>query len=386
MTARPAVLHVLSDWKWTGPAEPVVNLCRALIHRGFPVHFACAPAPHGCDAVLARKATERLIEPILDCSFDKRVNFLANRRDIRVLAERMDRDEISIVHVHASHDHYIASRAARRARCRPLVVRTNHTGSPYPSTFVSRWIIRGHTHAWAAYSASCLEADCRAYGIPLDRGVVLEGAVDLDRFHPGLDGAAMRSRLGFEPGHIVIGVAARIQAHRRYDLILDAFRLAAAADPSIRGLILGRGTRQAELVDKPLLQPSLAGRVVHPGFIEDGYEQAVAAMDAAVCLVPGADGSCRAVREAMAVGRPIIVSRRGVLPWLASGGRCGLEVDESDSSIAEAMLRLAREPELRASLGRAAAERARRDFTLERQASLVAGLYMRLAQDSGLRP
>ena len=385
MTARPAILHVLSDWKWTGPAEPIVNLCRALIHRGFPVHFACAPAPHGQEAVLARKAAERLVEPILDCSFDKRVNFLANRRDIRVLAERMDRDEIAIVHAHASHDHYIASRAARRARCRPLVVRTNHTGSPYPSTFVSRWIIRGHTQAWAAYSASCLEADSRAYGIPLERGVVLEGAVDLERFHPGVEGAAMRARFGFEPGHVVIGAASRIQRQRRYDLILDAFRLAAAAEPAIRGLILGRGTRQGELVDEPIRQPSLAGRVVHPGFVEDGYEQALAAMDVLVCLAPGSDGSCRAVREAMALGRPVIVSRRGVLPWLANGGRCGLEVDETPSAIAEAMLRLAREPELRASLGRAAADRARRDFTLDRQAGLVSALYMRLVQDPDLR-
>ena len=26
----PRILHILSDWKWTGPAEPTLNLCAAL--------------------------------------------------------------------------------------------------------------------------------------------------------------------------------------------------------------------------------------------------------------------------------------------------------------------------------------------------------------------
>ena len=31
------ILHLFSDWKWTGPAEPVLNLCKELEKRGHDV-------------------------------------------------------------------------------------------------------------------------------------------------------------------------------------------------------------------------------------------------------------------------------------------------------------------------------------------------------------
>ena len=36
---RPRILHLFSDWKWTGPAEPTVNLCRHLRRHGYVVDF-----------------------------------------------------------------------------------------------------------------------------------------------------------------------------------------------------------------------------------------------------------------------------------------------------------------------------------------------------------
>ena len=35
----------LSDWKWTGPAEPVVSLCEALAALGVDVVLAFRKAP-----------------------------------------------------------------------------------------------------------------------------------------------------------------------------------------------------------------------------------------------------------------------------------------------------------------------------------------------------
>ena len=34
------VLHLFSDWKWTGPAEPTVSLCAALTDAGIDVTMA----------------------------------------------------------------------------------------------------------------------------------------------------------------------------------------------------------------------------------------------------------------------------------------------------------------------------------------------------------
>jgi hypothetical protein len=39
------VLNLFSDWKWTGPAEPVLSLCEALGHEGVDVILAYRKTP-----------------------------------------------------------------------------------------------------------------------------------------------------------------------------------------------------------------------------------------------------------------------------------------------------------------------------------------------------
>ena len=38
-------LHLFSDWKWTGPAEPVVSLCEHLAAEGLDVELAFRKGP-----------------------------------------------------------------------------------------------------------------------------------------------------------------------------------------------------------------------------------------------------------------------------------------------------------------------------------------------------
>jgi glycosyltransferase involved in cell wall biosynthesis len=322
------------------------------------------------------------LEAIMGLAFDERPNFFANRRDMARLAEIIDQEDARIVHVHASHGHYIGSRAARRANNIPVVVRTNHRGEPLPNRFLHRWIARGWTHGWAAYSKSCLDADVRLFRVPPEHGVVIEGAVALDRFRRGAGGDEKRREFGFEARHVVFGVVARIQPQRRLDVVIEAFDMALASDRGICGLVLGRGTRTRELLDGPLRRRGLADRVLCAGYRDEDYVACLDAMDALIYLAPGSDGSCRAARQAMAMGKPVISSRRGILPELVEDGRCGMVIDDSPDPLAEAMLRLARDAGLRRRMGEAALDKAQSRFSFERQAETIGALYMRLAEEA----
>jgi len=377
---RPRVLHLFSEWKWTGPAEPVVNLCRQLRRLGFVVDLACARAPGHYPQSLEHHARERRVEPVLDFALRKKPNILANYRDIRRLAEYIDREEVQIVHVHSSHDHYIGSRAARRANNQPRVVRTNHRGEPLPAGFWTRRLIRGYTDGWVALTPECLEADLRNFDIAPSRGVAVEGAVDLERFNASGRYADVRPDLGLGPDAVLVGVVARVQRHRRFHVVLEAFARAIREERNLYGMILGRGTHFDALVRRPLEELGIADRVFLPGYRTHDYTDYLAAMDVKVFLVPGSDGSCRAVREAMAMGKPVIAARRGLLPQLVDDGRCGLVIDDTPENLADAILKLARDPALRKKFGAAAARKAQQKFRLERQVATVADLYMRLAE------
>ena len=63
----------------------------------------------------------------------------------------------------------------------------------------------------------------------------------------------------------------------------------------------------------PTRKMGLDDVVVHTGYRTKDYVDVVSCMDFNIFLVPGSDGSCRAVREVMAMGNSIILL---VLPWM----------------------------------------------------------------------
>jgi glycosyltransferase involved in cell wall biosynthesis len=101
-------------------------------------------------------------------------------------------------------------------------------------------------------------------------------------------------------------------------------------------------------------------------------------MDIFVFLMAGSDGSARALREAMAMGKPVITADRGMLPELVEHGVSGLVVKDTPELLAEAALKLLRDPEMRRAMGKAAWERAHREFRLDRQVEAVEKFYQEM--------
>ena len=57
------ILHVVSDWKWTGPVEPMLLLAAAQRARGDRVSLACPDAPAG-ESGLADRARAAGFAPV----------------------------------------------------------------------------------------------------------------------------------------------------------------------------------------------------------------------------------------------------------------------------------------------------------------------------------
>src|SRR5690606_29367493 len=83
-----------------------------------------------------------------------------------------------------------------------------------------------------------------------------------------------------------------------------------------------------------------------------------------VFLVPGSDGTCRALREAMSLGLPIVATPRGMLPdllgehpLLPDSGPAGWIRPEKADAIADAPIALHDDPALCDRYGAAARRR-----------------------------
>jgi glycosyltransferase involved in cell wall biosynthesis len=93
--------------------------------------------------------------------------------------------------------------------------------------------------------------------------------------------------------------------------------------------------------------------------------------------------------EAMSMGLPAIVTPVGGMPEVISDGREGVFVPvDDDAALAAAMLRLARDPALRSTLGEAARKRAQHELSFERMTREYLQLYQELLERGGrsIRP
>jgi glycosyltransferase involved in cell wall biosynthesis len=164
-----------------------------------------------------------------------------------------------------------------------------------------------------------------------------------------------------------------MQRHRRFDILLEGIRKARPRVPGLRLSVIGRGTRMQEVAVEPARRLGLSDIVTFTGYLRDDYLATLAGFDAFIFLVPGSDGTCRALREAMALGLPCIGARRGLIPELLENR--GLVIDDSPEGIASAVERLAKDPELGFSLGKKARKHAFAAFDAAAQARRIFAIY-----------
>ncbi len=370
------VLHMFSNYKLTGPAEPAMRLASELAKRGHDVTFAHQPAPvpgaGGIEAAAARFG----LRTYTRLHLRKHWSWLTVTHDFIRLARLINRERYDVIHCHLINDHVTAGHALLWSKHKPRIVRTNHAAVPMELHTRTKFLFPKRTDALIELSSAALKGDAAAFGIPRERLHIVDTAIDLVRFDPARELPDMRTRWSIGPGEFVVGVAARIQRHRRFDILLKAAAIAAKRLSNFRLVLIGRGTHVEAVAVQPARKLGLEQTVVFAGFLSgDEYVGALHALDAKVFLMPGTDGSCRAAREAMALGRPVIAARRGMLPELVTHGTDGLVIDDTPENLAEAMIELAADRDRCRALGAAARQTALRRFDPAKQAEQVEAIY-----------
>lgn len=370
------VLHLFSNCKWTGPAEPALNLCVALRARGIEADFACAPDAGSSINKVVETARDRGIEPILRFSLSKHTHLLKDFWDKRALSALLREKPYDLVHCHLDNDHAIAAKAAQHAGI-PLV-RSNYHGEGLPETRRLQRLVAG-TAFLIEPSQRALEHDSGHFSFSRERMDVCPGAVDIERFDPRRDTPSGRRWLNIPPDALVFGIVARMQTHRHYEDLFEAFRRLTESVPEAHLIVVGRGTKQTQVGFRPVAELGLQNRVHFPGFIDgENYVGMLRAFDAGVFLVPGSDGTCRAAREILAMGKPMIVADRGMLREIVRDGETGYVCSGSADSLYAAFLRVAQDRVKRREMGAAARRQAESEYSLEVQAARVEAIYRKV--------
>lgn len=352
-----------------------MRLCLALRELGVDVDFACAPGPASSINKIAETARENGLEPILDLHLSKHRNVMKNWQDRRALSAMARERRYDIIHCHLDNCHRIALGVAKRMKA-PLI-RTSYEGTGFHDRRHAQ-LIKG-TACLLESSRMAMKHDRRKFKIAESRVAYVPPAVDLHRFDPAREVPDGRRRLNIPPSAFVVGIVARMQTHRHYDDFFEAVRGLVDTVPQAHVIAVGRGTKSEQVCMEPVRRLGLEEQVHFPGFIdEDDYVGMVKAFDVKVFMKPGTDGTCRAVREAMAMGKPAVVADRGMLRELVDDGVNGIVFDGSAGALRDALVLLAQDRGRVRGYGRAARDKAAREWSQELQARTVLGVYEQL--------
>lgn len=217
-----------------------------------------------------------------------------------------------------------------------------------------RWNTRFTLKRTAVLIGDCdaVRRKAQSFGFPADRTVLFPWGVDLQHFSPG-PGGGLRQRLGWQEQFVLLSLRSWEPIYG-VDVVVKAFAQAAAREPRLRLLLLGNGS-QAKMIHRMVADHGLTDRVHWGGQVNnldlpDYYRAADLYLSAS-----HSDGSSVSLLEALACGRPVLVSDiPGNREWITPGVQGWLFPDGDAIALAEAVLQAVRLQSQLPDMGRAA--------------------------------
>ena len=220
-------------------------------------------------------------------------------------------------------------------------------------------------HAIVAVCES-IKRDLVATGVPAQKIEVIYSGTDVLRFHPGLDGQAIRRELGLSAEHFLI-TQIGVRSWRGWSDVLEAMTRIAPAAPRARLLFVGAPPPRIVELGERARERGLDGRVLVLGHRED-VPQILTASDVVV--------------DASRI-EPVVATDLAGMPELVVDGETGLLVPPRDpDALAQALRRVLENPTWAQTMARAGCKRVDAHFSLRAKLDATEALYRRLVETS----
>jgi len=300
----------------------------------------------------------------------------------RKLARAATHRGVEVLHAHQYTPFFYAALAKPFVRPTPALILTEH-GRHYPDAVspprraVNRVVL---DHLADAVNACCrfsADALSRIDGFAGRRIEVIENGIDLARYTPTADKAALRERLGLDPARRSVVHVARHHPVKDQATLLRAFALAAPDAPDADLVMVGDGPLRDDLT---ALASSLgvAARVRFVGVQANVADWLRASH--AFALTNVSEAASLTLLEAMASGLPVVVTAVGGNPEIVRDGVDGLLFPRGEAAAgADCLRRLLRDPALAARLGASGRGRVAETYQLHQTVDAYHRLYRRLA-------
>jgi len=337
------VLHLISSGGMYGAENVVAALARDLEQMGCWVRVGVFQNEHCPDNNVADQL-ERRGASVIRIPCRGRVD----RRAIRQIREMVRGEQVQLVHSHGYKSNIYSYLACRRLRV-PMMATchlwTRQTPAIRVYEFIDAWLLRRFDAVVAV--SDVIAEDARRAGIPAAKITTINNGIDLVPFASATPTLAEEIKKG---DRLLVGTAGRLVSQKGMDYFLRAAREVLNEMPEALFAVVGDGPDREKL-ERLTQELGIERHVVFTGSRAD-MPHVYASFDVFV-LASLDEGLPMAVLEALASNRAVVATQVGAVPKVIVSGQTGMLVKAADvPGLADAILVLLRNPELRARLGR----------------------------------
>ena len=331
------ILHIDTEKTWRGGEQQVLYLLKGLREKGHHSTLICQPG-----SALAERAK----------SEDIFVDELPMRGGVDPFAvfsiAAIMKRGFDIVHMHTSNAHTLGYGASFFSKV-PKLVASRRVSFPVKG-------LLGKLKYSGVDKVIAVSEEIRqgliASGLDRSKVVAVHSSIDLGRF----DGRKS------EPDSPTVGIFAHLARHKGHSYFFDAAAAVLESMPDVNFMVVGDGDER-EALEAQVGRLGISSRVKFQGFSRDVPHLLKECTITVLSSISG-EGSPGVIKESMAAAVPVVTTDVGGSAEVVENGVSGIVVPAMDSNaLAEAMLRLLKDPGLRASMREEGVKRAARFST-----------------------
>jgi len=363
------VLYVITQSSWGGAQKYVYFLASHLAEiKGTEVIVAGGKESEG---ELAKQLARDHIKFTAVKNLVRSINPIKDLMAVWELKKLIETERPDVIHLNSSKAGAVGSLAARLSRHRAKVVYTVHgwvfNENINPAAKLAYYLIEKSTSGLKDIFICISDADRRA-GLakkiaPAEKIIRIYNGIDLpaDYF---LSKPAARKKLSItdeDEKSITIGCIANFYPTKGLNFLIDAVKIIILNNRlPLRAVIIGDGELKTQL-EKQISDIGLGDKVILAGAIPSA-DKYLKAFDIAV-MPSVKEGVPYFLLEALSAGVPIIATKVGGIPEIIADNATGLLCNPQNArELADKIMLLAENRDLRSRFGQAGLERVKRDF------------------------
>ena len=276
---------------------------------------------------------------------------------------------------HRGESHLVAAVGARLSGLPVPVIRYRGDVRPPRVSPFSKWLNNKMTAGvWVSTKKHRVFYENRIFGSDFKKATnesirrhpvrVIYPGIDIDYYQPRPRDRALAKKAGISKTDTIIGIVGRLSPVKGHDTFIEAAKIASLADSGLKFIIAGEDekgrARHLQLAAELL---GIKNKVIFYDRVDD-IRPVMSLFDMGIVASTGSEAISRVLLEYMAMGIPVVATDVNQLPEVL--GDCGLLVPPGQSgAMAESIIRLSSDKNMREDLARRALDKVKRCFTTE---------------------